>query len=104
MSGDTQNCSLGCGPPRGTWKRSALEAALADKQLRPAYVVRETADNLITRSLVLRSDLVTAASPHLFQEEIASGSLSVTPCALKNASCASASSRRCGRAVFAETR
>lgn len=66
-------------PPRGTWTRSSLEAALAGQQLASADVVVETADHLITRALVLGSDLVTAASPHLFQGEIASGELAVLP-------------------------
>ncbi len=66
-------------PPRGTWTRSSLEAALSDQQLGPAEVVVETADNVITRSLVASSDLLTAASPHLFKDEIASGQLAVLP-------------------------
>jgi LysR family transcriptional regulator of gallate degradation len=66
-------------PHRGTWTRSALEATLADNQLKPADVVVETADNTITRALVLGSDLITAASPHLFQDEIAAGELVILP-------------------------
>ncbi|MBB3178589.1 LysR family transcriptional regulator [Variovorax sp. Sphag1AA] len=68
-------------PHRGTWTRSSLEATLADSQLPPAEVVVETADNTITRALVMTGDLITAAAPHLFQEEIASGRLVVLPLA-----------------------
>lgn len=68
-------------PDRGTWTRSSLEAALLDKQLPPAEVVVETADIVITRTLVATSDLITAASPHLFREEIASGQLAALPLA-----------------------
>lgn len=66
-------------PHRGTWTRSSLEAALAGERLPPPEVVVETADNVITRALVLESDLLTAASPHLFRDEIASGALTVLP-------------------------
>ena len=66
-------------PHRGTWTRSSLEATLADNGLGPADVVVETADNTITRALVVTSDFITAASPHLFQDEIASGELAVLP-------------------------
>ena len=66
-------------PPRGTWTRSSLEASRGAEKLRPAEVVVETADNVITRTLVGNSDLLTAASPHLFREEIASGALTVLP-------------------------
>lgn len=66
-------------PPRGTWTRSSLEASLGSEKLGPADVVVETADNVITRALVANSDLLTAASPHLFRDEIASGALTVLP-------------------------
>ncbi|MBO9512541.1 MAG: LysR family transcriptional regulator [Variovorax sp.] len=68
-------------PHRNTWTRSSLEATLAERQLPRAEVVVETADNTITRALVMTGDLITAASPHLFQEEIASGQLAVLPLA-----------------------
>jgi len=68
-------------PNRGTWTRSSLEATLVDKELPRAEVVVETADTIITRALVASSELITAASPHLFREEIASGQLVALPLA-----------------------
>lgn len=69
-------------PDPGTWTRSALETVLARQGLPPAEVAVETADVTITRALLLASDLVTAASPHLFRDEIAAGDLVVLPLAL----------------------
>lgn len=64
-------------PPRGTWTRSALDAALDDMRLKPGNVVVETADSVITRALVMDGEMITAASPELFRREIAAGELMV---------------------------
>ncbi|WP_123297616.1 LysR family transcriptional regulator [Comamonas sp. BIGb0124] len=64
-------------PQRGTWTRSSLEASFAAKQLPAPGVVVETADITITKGLLLSSDMITAASPHLFQHEIEMGELIV---------------------------
>lgn len=69
-------------PPRGTSTRVALEAALAERNIAAPDVVVETADIAITRGLLIGSDLVTGASPHLFQHEIDAGELEVLPLAL----------------------
>lgn len=69
-------------PPRGTSTRVALETALGDSNIPGPDVVVETADIAITRGLLIGSDLVTAASPHLFQHEIDVGELEVLPFAL----------------------
>ncbi|MDM0078139.1 LysR family transcriptional regulator [Variovorax sp. J2P1-59] len=68
-------------PHRGTWTRSSLEATLTENHLGPAEVIVETADYTVTRALMSDSDLITAASPYLFQDDIASGALAVLPLA-----------------------
>ncbi|CAM5219514.1 HTH-type transcriptional regulator HdfR [Castellaniella defragrans] len=72
-------------PGHGTWTRSAVETALAEHGLPPPYVAIETADVTITRALLLTSDFISAASPHLFQNEIDSGDLAVFPLAPRTA-------------------
>jgi len=72
-------------PGHGTWTRSAVETALAEHGLPPPYVAIETADVTITRALLLTSDLISAASPHLFQNEIDAGDLVVLPLAPETA-------------------
>lgn len=69
-------------PKAGTWTRSSLEAALRESRLGDLKVTVETADIAITRGLLTESDLVTAASPHLFQHEIETGELIALPFAL----------------------
>lgn len=66
-------------PSKDTWTRSSLEAVLASQDMAPPTIVVETADVTITRSLLVASDLITAASPHLFQHEIDVGELVVLP-------------------------
>jgi LysR family transcriptional regulator of gallate degradation len=66
-------------PLPGTWTRSSLETALGTLGLPPPRVVVETADISITRSLVMESDLITAASPDLFRHELDDGSLIAIP-------------------------
>lgn len=73
-------------PKPDTWTRSALEAVLAEQQMAPPEVVVETADVTITRALLVASDLVTAASPHLFQHELEVGELVELPLALSSES------------------
>lgn len=66
-------------PHRGTWTRSALETFLQERGDTAPQVVVETADTTLTRALVAGSELVTAASPHLFRTEAAAGDLVVLP-------------------------
>lgn len=65
-------------PKKGTWTRMALESVLA-AQLTAPQVVVETADLTIMRALLLGSDLITAASPQLFEDEIEAGDLVELP-------------------------
>ena len=69
-------------PLPGTWTRSSLETALKALGLPPPRVVVETADISITRSLVMESDLITAASPDLFRHELDEASLTAVPAEL----------------------
>lgn len=66
-------------PNRGTWTRSSLELSLSERKLGLPRVVVETADVMITRALVLGSDMITAVSPHLYGDEIAAGAMIVLP-------------------------
>ncbi len=66
-------------PHHGTWTRTTLEGVLAQRGLSPPRIAVETADVTLTRALLQGSDLVTAASPYLFRDEIQSGELAVLP-------------------------
>lgn len=66
-------------PQRGTSTRTALEVSLRERSLREPSVIVETADIAITRGLLIGSEFLTAASPHLFQHEIDAGELEVLP-------------------------
>lgn len=66
-------------PQRGTSTRTALEVSLSERRLPAPSVIVETADIAITRGLLIGSEFLTAASPHLFQHEIDAGELEVLP-------------------------
>ena len=57
-------------PERGTPTREALEAALERRGFASPRIRVETTDLTITRGLLIESDMLTAASPHLFRQEI----------------------------------
>ena len=66
-------------PQKGTPTRDALEAALAARGFAVPAVAVETADLSIIRGLLLETDMVSAASRHLFQHELGSGALASLP-------------------------
>lgn len=69
-------------PPRGTPTRDLLESALRIRKLPEPHVGVETTDLTITRGLLLHSDMITAISPHLFQQDIQTQALTVLPLTL----------------------
>jgi LysR family transcriptional regulator, regulator for genes of the gallate degradation pathway len=66
-------------PPHGAPTRELLERVLKSRGLNEARVVLETADLAITRGVLVDSNMVTAASAHLFQEQIREKTLVVLP-------------------------
>jgi LysR family transcriptional regulator of gallate degradation len=69
-------------PPHGAPTRELLENSLKLHGLSEPRVVVETADLVITRGILIGSDMITAASTHLFHEDIAAKTLVVLPLAL----------------------
>jgi len=66
-------------PPHGSPTRELLEGTLKLRGLNEARVVVETADLAITRGVLVDSNMVTAVSAHLFQEQIREKTLVVLP-------------------------
>jgi len=66
-------------PQKGTPTRDVLEAALAARGYAAPAVAVESADLSIIRGLLLETDMVSAASRHLFQHELGSGALASLP-------------------------
>jgi LysR family transcriptional regulator of gallate degradation len=69
-------------PKEGTPTRKVLATALNAIGLSTLEVVVESSDLAIIRGLLLESDMVTAASLHLFHHELKAGSLVALPIAL----------------------
>ena len=66
-------------PPRRTPTRDVLMSSLAAMQAPPLNVTVESSDLSLIRGLLLGSDMITAASRHLFQHELRNGMLSLLP-------------------------
>lgn len=66
-------------PREGTPTRRVLDAAFEALGLPPPAAAAESSDLSIIRGLLLESDMVTAASRHLFHHELAAGSLVTLP-------------------------
>jgi LysR family transcriptional regulator of gallate degradation len=73
-------------PRQGTPTRKVLAAAFGALGLPRPKVVAESSDLSIIRGLLLESDIVTAASLHLFHHELEAGSLVALPVELPEAS------------------
>lgn len=73
-------------PRADTPTRRVLEAAFAALGLARPLAAAESSDLSIIRGLLLESDMVTAASRHLFHHELQAGSLVTLPFALPEAS------------------
>jgi LysR family transcriptional regulator of gallate degradation len=69
-------------PRRGTPTRELLENTLRLRGLEPPRIAVETADLAVTLGVLLSSNMVTAASPHVFRREIDAGVVVVLPLAL----------------------
>lgn len=66
-------------PPRRTPTRDVLLASLAALNAPPLNVTVESTDLSLIRGLLLGSDMLTAASRHLFQHELRNGMLGLLP-------------------------
>lgn len=66
-------------PRRGTPTREVLSAAFETLGTRHPRVAVESSDLSMIRGLLLNSDMITAASRHLFQPEINAGALVILP-------------------------
>ncbi len=66
-------------PTAGTPTRESLQFAFQSMGVPEPHVTVESSDLSMIRGLLLNSDLITAASRHLFEPEIRSGSLVVLP-------------------------
>lgn len=66
-------------PQRGTPTRDVLVSALAARGFATPAVAVESADLSIIRGLLLETDMVSAASRHLFQHELNAGALVSLP-------------------------
>lgn len=66
-------------PKRHTPTREVLKTAFETLGMRQPHVAVESSDLSMIRGLLLNSDMITAASRHLFQPEINAGALVILP-------------------------